>query len=152
MAHVQKKRRRKTRLRSDDAFKYLKARSAQETALRKEELQLQREKRELNEQKIQLEQATFDQVKKKMQQQQQQILIQQQIQADYQKQQLKVQEQLLQRQIHYIKHFRRKILKQNKITLKRKIVISLIKQYVLCTMILRMSIREFSLFPSFYIL
>ena len=96
---MQKKRRRKTRFRNDDAFKYLEARSAQETALRKEELQLQREKRELDEQKIQLEQAKFDQVKEQMQQQQQQIFIQQQIQADYQKQQLKVHEQLLLQQI-----------------------------------------------------
>ena len=63
-----KKGRRKTRFRSDDAFKYLEARSAQETALRKEELQLQKEKRELDEQKIQLEQAKFDQVKEQMQQ------------------------------------------------------------------------------------
>ena len=90
---------RKTRLQANDAFKYLEARSAQEAAIRKEELQIQKEKRELDEQKIQLEQAKFEQVKEQMQQQQQQILMQQQMQADYQKQQLKMQEQLLQQQI-----------------------------------------------------
>ena len=69
VANVQKKRKRKTRLRKNDAFKYLEARSEQEAALRKEELQLKRERRELDEQKIQLEQAKFDQVKEQMQQQ-----------------------------------------------------------------------------------
>ena len=94
-----KKRQRKKRRQTGDAFKYLEARSAQEASIKKEELQFQREQKEMEQEKIQLARTKLDHMQQQMQLQHQQLVTQQEMQADYKKQQLKLQGELIQQQM-----------------------------------------------------